>query len=1026
MSSLVGLLLAALLLAPLAGCTLIGNGSLVDAFRGDDSGVVTSGQKLVGYKNDIEALTRGAGVTMSDAEVRAIAVRPLPLTKGLALDLALLTRAIAQSLQHDRLGVAQTRDDALRRGTDREVILAVLSLHAGTLRTAGMSHAARQAYAEAEGYMLESARRNGKPLHSSPWHRSFVLDYLFAALRLGDVPLGNLIAARYLEPLLIDDTVDPSMRLIARLYLHNYSIIARTAWGGGDPLAGYHDLDRLISRHRAAVSRMSDPYGPVARNTLMDLRIHAGYLALRAHRPSLAAAQLRAVESETSNELAKRFAIEELRIAVALSDHQYERALEALDAMRQRLPALISGVPVIRVNHQIGRANVLASLGRWEEAAREIEAVHIDASHLALIDHYAGLMSVVRAMLGREDPDLETFVTLQTKYRDGSQGIDRSVLYFAAQTAIFHQRGARSGSMLDAASAVDGGRQLSRFLRLRQAVGLADQSALSPLFLRISKEAYALSAIRALGTQGVTMDDVLDAAQLLQTSDIDQDIAAAAQRLRSIAGVEPNDLRALQNLQRRVAVTQAALGAALSAADGTPTDTQRSVDEANAASDEFDRRLAGLARGLPGLRYAFGGVEAQSLRDIQSRLAADEALLTAAPMSTSTLVVIITKNGFASHVAPAGEAELSALVDRVRRSTNLSSSARLPDFDVDAARQLHRLLLGWGPQLLRGVTSVTVAASGPLAAMPFGLLVRDTGRRVSSLDYRRLPWLIRSVALAHVPSISSWLALTDAPSRPQTDGFLAWADPDFTGQALQRDPAWRGVRASLVLPRRAALEAVDASPATLAASLPPLPEARTEAQAMAKALRASVETDVLTGLAATRRSVIERSASGDLARRSVVLFATHGVAPDQVPGLDQPALVMAHDPADPEGILLTLDDVLSLRLNADWVILSACNTASADRDGGDALSGLSRGFFFAGARGMLVTHWEVESESAAEISTRTVAAYAASSSIGRAQALQQASLALIEGRGTTALWSHPAYWAPYALVGDGQRRRPGR
>ena len=195
---------------------------------------------------------------------------------------------------------------------------------------------------------------------------------------------------------------------------------------------------------------------------------------------------------------------------------------------------------------------------------------------------------------------------------------------------------------------------------------------------------------------------------------------------------------------------------------------------------------------------------------------------------------------------------------------------------------------------------------------------------------------------------------------------------------------------------------------------------------MAQALRAAVDTDVLLGPAATRRSVIQRSASGDLAQRSVVLFATHGLAASQAPGLDQPALAMAHDASDPAGSLLTLDDVLGLRLKADWIILSACNTASAGHAGGDPLSGLSRGFFFAGARAMLVTHWEVESESAAVITTRTVEAYAKSSTLSRAQALQRTSVALIEATGTPPLWSHPAYWAPYALVGDGGHRRHGQ
>jgi CHAT domain-containing protein len=118
---------------------------------------------------------------------------------------------------------------------------------------------------------------------------------------------------------------------------------------------------------------------------------------------------------------------------------------------------------------------------------------------------------------------------------------------------------------------------------------------------------------------------------------------------------------------------------------------------------------------------------------------------------------------------------------------------------------------------------------------------------------------------------------------------------------------------------------------------------------------------------------------------------------------------------------LQLEDILALRMNADWVILSACNTAAAGKVGGDQLSGLARGFFYAGAQSMLVTHWAVESKSAAAITTSTVERYARNKKLSRAQALRMAQIDLIEGRGEQEYWSHPAFWAPYALVGNSRR-----
>ena len=102
------------------------------------------------------------------------------------------------------------------------------------------------------------------------------------------------------------------------------------------------------------------------------------------------------------------------------------------------------------------------------------------------------------------------------------------------------------------------------------------------------------------------------------------------------------------------------------------------------------------------------------------------------------------------------------------------------------------------------------------------------------------------------------------------------------------------------------------------------------------------------GLEANEQSV----KSVDLSRYKVVAFATHGLVPGDLDGLDQPALALSSPKA--AGVsgdgLLTLGEVLGLRLNADWVILSASNTASADGAGAEAVSGLGRAFFYAGSK----------------------------------------------------------------------------
>src|SRR6185436_201676 len=145
-------------------------------------------------------------------------------------------------------------------------------------------------------------------------------------------------------------------------------------------------------------------------------------------------------------------------------------------------------------------------------------------------------------------------------------------------------------------------------------------------------------------------------------------------------------------------------------------------------------------------------------------------------------------------------------------------------------------------------------------------------------------------------------------------------------------------------------------------------------------------------------------------------------------GLTQPALALtAPEVADIDGDgLLTVEEILSLKLNADWVVLSACNTAAGAGAGAEAVSGLGRAFFYAGARTLLVTNWSVHSASARDLVTDLFRRQANDANLTRAEALRQAMLASMDGPGfrdaagkTLFAYAHPMFWAPYSIIGDG-------
>ena len=180
---------------------------------------------------------------------------------------------------------------------------------------------------------------------------------------------------------------------------------------------------------------------------------------------------------------------------------------------------------------------------------------------------------------------------------------------------------------------------------------------------------------------------------------------------------------------------------------------------------------------------------------------------------------------------------------------------------------------------------------------------------------------------------------------------------------------------------------------------------------------------VYLGSQATEAKVKQLSRSGVLGDARIVHFATHGLLSAETEKLTktkaEPALLMSppEKPDENNDGLLTASEISNLKLNADWVILSACNTAGGGRVGAEALSGLARAFFYAGAKSLLVSHWYVDSNATVALITKAFQAIENKPNIGRAEAMRQAMLHLISSGGPAA---HPSRWAPFVVVGEGR------
>ena len=195
----------------------------------------------------------------------------------------------------------------------------------------------------------------------------------------------------------------------------------------------------------------------------------------------------------------------------------------------------------------------------------------------------------------------------------------------------------------------------------------------------------------------------------------------------------------------------------------------------------------------------------------------------------------------------------------------------------------------------------------------------------------------------------------------------------------------------------------------------PLPGTAAELEGMRTALAAPA-TALFTRTASTEPQV----RTMDLSHARILAFATHGLVAGEMRGAAEPGLVLtppATASADNDGYLAA-SEISALRLDADWVILSACNTAAGDGSAGaPALSGLARAFFYAGAQNVLASHWKVVDDAGPRLTVSTIALQRARPGIGRAAALQQA-MREVRRDSVHPYWSHPAVWAPFVLVGD--------
>jgi CHAT domain-containing protein len=540
--------------------------------------------------------------------------------------------------------------------------------------------------------------------------------------------------------------------------------------------------------------------------------------------------------------------------------------------------------------------------------------------------------------------------------------------------------------------------------------------------------------------------DALRLADLIRGQSVQNAIAGSAARASTNNPELAKLARQEQDLQKQIGAQLDSLNNALALPPH-----ERDNDELRSARhriDELRGQRAAAREKIENLFPAYSELihpKPPSVSDIRKVLRAEEALVSIYLGQDESFVWAVSMDSEVAFAAiPATRREIESKVRKLREALepNAAMISDIPEFDVALGYELYSALLkpvedGW-----KKAQHLIVVTNGALGLLPLSLLPTapakiDTNDDPLFSSYRAVPWLARQYAVTTVPSSAAMRTLRELPpGKRGRSELMAFGDPLFSAeQATEAANAETVIMVADVgmattrgmpLKRRSSpkLEGIDSAELSM---LPRLPDTADELKSIARALQVDPSKVLKLGKNANEDVV----KTMDLSQIKVVAFATHGLVPGELNGLTQPALALsAPSVAGVEGDgLLTMEEILALKLDADWVVLSACNTGAGAGVGAEVASGLGLAFFYAGTRAVLVTNWSVHSQSARELVTDLFKRQADDPKLARGEALRQAIMALADGPGyigangkTEFAYAHPLFWAPYSIIGDGGAR----
>jgi CHAT domain-containing protein len=531
----------------------------------------------------------------------------------------------------------------------------------------------------------------------------------------------------------------------------------------------------------------------------------------------------------------------------------------------------------------------------------------------------------------------------------------------------------------------------------------------------------------------------------IQVSQVNSALGESIARAASLSHPELAELvRQEQDTKKRIASLQALLNNATAASDGMVDDKlvslDRSIQSLVKARQTF---LSRIEQVFPNY-VDYIRPKPTTIDEVQALLASGEVYVGIWTLLDKTFVWVIPHQGEAVFkVVDMSRQRIAEKVARLRQALapNVQFLSDVPEFDLEAAYELYTMLLRPVAPAWKNKKELIVVVKGPMDQIPIGILPTEPMRLRSPAGaplfegYEDVPWLIRKLSISRIPSAAALRTLRTMQQRGAArELFAGFGDPAFqpaTEKTLENEASNlthrggnpRGIRLRGIRVVKAdTLDNRDLLSVHLE-DLHRLPDTADEIEEIARALGVDVKTNVFLGPEASEHRV----KTENLSIKNILVFATHALLPGDLDGLTQPALAFSSPEVtlENEDGLLTMGEILTLKLDAELVVLSACDTGAGHGFGNEAISGLGRAFFYSGARSMAVTMWPVETVSAKKLTTSMFHSWRKNPKLSWAEALRQSMLQLMEGPGIEdeegheiARYAHPLFWAPFVVLGD--------